>query len=207
MEYNKKASQSSIDTTVKNLRERGITAELVQNREAALEKIKSLIPKGVSVMNGSSMTLEQIGYIEYLKSAKHGWNNLHENIINEKDPVQQAVLRKQSVLSDYYLGSVHAFSEDGEMVIASATGSQLPHLVFTSANLILVAGVQKITPNLENALKRLEEYVFPLEDKRMKENYGPESGSMLSKVLIFNKEHPMMKRNVHVILVNEILGF
>jgi L-lactate utilization protein LutC len=156
-------------------------------------------------MNGSSRTLEQIGLIDYLNTDSHGWNNLHEAIHKEKDPVKQAVLRKQSVLSDYYLGSVHALAQTGELVVASGSGSQLPHLAFTSPNLILVVGGQKITPNVDAAIVRLKEHVFPLEDARMKEvGMG---GSSLSKYLVINREPAFLGRKVHIILVNEKLGF
>src|SRR6266478_2357503 len=138
MKYDTVATKESIDKTVKGLGSRNVLTTVVKNGAEALDKIKELIPQGASVMNGASTTLDQIGFIEYLKSGSHGWNNLHANILNEKDPAKQAVLRKQAVLSDYYLGSVHGLAETGEFVVASNSGSQLPHIVFTSPNLILV---------------------------------------------------------------------
>ncbi|MBI3495401.1 LUD domain-containing protein, partial [Candidatus Berkelbacteria bacterium] len=131
--------------------------------------------------------------------------NLHEEILKEKDPAKQAALRKQAVLSDYYLGSVHAIAETGEFVIASNSGSQLPHIVSTSPNLIFVVGTQKLTPNLNAALTRVRHYVLPLEDKRMKD--AGAGGSAISKLLIFEKEPTFMGRKVNVIFVNEKLGF
>jgi hypothetical protein len=108
-------------------------------------------------------------------------------------------------LSDYYLGSVHAVAETGQLVIASNSGSQLPHIVFTSPNIIFVVGAQKLAPNLDAALGRVREYVLPLEDQRMK-SVGM-GGSFISKLLIFEKEQPFMNRKVYVIFVNEKLGF
>jgi hypothetical protein len=64
-------------------------------------------------MNGASTTLQQIGYVDYLKEGKHGWNNLHDGILAEKDTAKQAELRKHSVVSDYYVGSVHALTDTG----------------------------------------------------------------------------------------------
>ncbi len=156
-------------------------------------------------MNGASVTLEQIGFVDYLKSGEHGWNNLHEGILAEKDPDKQKLLRNQAVLSDYYLGSVHALIETGEFVIASNTGSQLPHIVFTSPNLIFVVSTKKIVPSLPEAMKRLMEYVVPLEDKHMREKYGV--GTAPNKILTFNGESSSSKRNIKMILVNEDLGF
>ena len=187
------------------LGERGVEGIVVDNRVQALEKVKSLIPKGASIMNGSSRTLEEIGFIDYLKSGEHGWKNVHEEILLEKDSVKQAILRTQAVLSDYYLGSIHAIAQTGQFIIASNSGSQLPHIVFTSPNVILVAGTQKLVANLDAALARVHEYVFPLEDQRMKDvGMG---GSAISKLLIFEREPVFMGRKVHIIFVNEKLGF
>ncbi|HEX9721667.1 MAG TPA: lactate utilization protein [Candidatus Paceibacterota bacterium] len=205
MNYETLANPETIEKTINALALRGVEAVLVENRTEALEKVKSLVPVGASVMNGSSRTLEEVGFVDYLKSGTHGWKNLHEEILAEQDPTKQATLRKQSVLSDYYLGSVHAVAETGQLVIASNSGSQLPHLVFTSPNLILVVGTQKIMPNLDAALARVREYVLLLEDKRMKEvGMG---GSAISKLLIFEKEQAFMGRKVLVIFVKEKLGF
>ena len=203
--FNTLASQESIDKTVRELTANGFQAEVVENKTEALERIKALIPKGASIHNGGSTTLQEIGYIDYLKSDTHGWNNLHANILAEADPDKQGKLRRESAFSDYYLGSVHALSETGEMVIASNTGSQLPHLVFTSPNIILIVGTQKITPTLANAITRLEKYVIPLEDERAMNAY--KSHTMNTKTLILHKENPMMGRNVKIILVKEQLGF
>jgi len=205
MQYNTLASKEIVEKVVEALGKRNVEALIVENGSLALAKIKELIPKGASVMNGSSVTLEQIGFVDYLKLGEHGWNNLHEAIIAEKDPSKQSQLRKQAVLSDYYLGSVHALVETGEFVIASNTGSQLPHIVFTSPNLIFVVSTKKIVPTLADAMNRLMEYVVPLEDKHMKEKYGV--GTTPNKIVTFNGENPMLGMKVRMILVDEDLGF
>lgn len=205
MQYNQLASNESIQTTIGELAKHNIEAVVVDTKKGALEKVKELIPSGVSVMNGSSTTLIEIGFVDYLKEGKHGWNNLHEAILAESDPAKQGKLRKESVLSDYYLGSVHALSETGEFVVASNTGSQLPHIVFTSQNLLFVVGAQKIVPSLSEALKRLEEYVVPLENERSLKAYG--APTALNKIVIFKGESPMIGRKVKMIIVKESLGF
>ena len=205
MEYNTLKTKEVTTRVIEELTKRNVQAFTVESGKDALEKIKELIPAGASVMNGASVTLEQIGFVDYLKRGEHGWNNLHEGIIAEKDPAIQASLRKQAVLSDYYLGSVHALTEIGEYLIASNSGSQLPHIVFTSANLIFVVSTKKIVPNITEAMNRLMEYIMPIEDKHMKEKYGV--GTAANKILIVNGENPMMQRKVTMILVNEDLGF
>jgi len=205
MTFDTLASQETIAKVTTNLMGKGYIVTTVPSSQEALETIKALIPAGASVMNGSSKTLEQIGYIDYLKTEAHSWDNLHAKIVAEQDPQKQELLRRQSVLSDYYIGSVHALVENGEFVVASNTGSQLPHIVYTSPNLIFVVSTKKIVPTLDEALKRLEEYVIPLEDENMKTKYG--MGTQLSKLAIIKAESPFSTRNVHFLLVQENLGF
>ena len=205
MTYDTLATEESIQKATAALTDRGITVHLVGTKEEALEKVRGLIPEGAEVMTASSTTLDQIGFVDLLKSGTHPWKNLKDAIVAEKDPAKQAELRKQSVLSNYFLGSVHAIAESGQTVTASASGSQIPSYVFTSPNVIWVAGTQKIVPTLEDALDRVRDYVYPLEDKRMKD--AGQGGSVLSKMLIFEREPAFMKRAIHLIFVKEALGF
>ncbi len=205
MNYTTIASHEDITKTVEALKANGIEAHIVQTESEALSKIIELIPQGASVMNGSSRTLEQIGFVEYLKGGTHGWNNLHAGIVAETDEAKQAVLRKQAILSDYYLGSVHGLAQTGEFLVASNTGSQLPHIVYSSQNLIFVTGAQKIVPTLTDALNRLDDHVIPLENARMQGLYHMDT--QLSKVVLFKKENPFMGRKVQMIIVNKSLGF
>jgi len=198
------ATDDRVNRTRAGLAERGFEAHVVANGSEALELIKDLIPDGASVMNGSSRTLDQIGFVEYLKSGAHPWRDLHAEILAEDDETERARLRKQSVLADAYLGSVHALTEAGELVIASASGSQLPGIVFTADLVVLVASTKKIEADLASALGRLREHVHPLEDARMKSTGAP--GSVISKILIYER-HPGWGRTIHVILVSEDLGF
>jgi len=194
--------QETIDKTIRALNARGFKAELVSDRRAALEKVRSLIPNGAEVMTGSSKTLEEIGLANALASGDHPWNNLKARIVAEMDRERQMALRRMATFADYFLGSVHAITTDGQMVAGSASGSQLGAYAFGGKNLIIVAGTNKITEDLDEALLRLREHSVPLEDQRMKKLGFP--GTFLSKIFIYEGEH---QRNVHVLLVNEKLGF
>ncbi len=204
MKYDTLASENAIKKVMDAVKQRGLNAELVDTKEDALRRLQALIPQGAEVMTGSSTTLNQIGFTDLLKSGKHPWKNWKDMILSEKDGAKQMELRRKSVLAEYFLGSVHAIAETGEMVIASASGSQLPSYVFTSNNVIWVAGTQKIVPALPDAIKRVREYVFPLEDARMKKEGA--AGSTIGKLLIFEKEI-IPARKLTLILVNEKLGF
>ncbi len=204
MNYNSLSPKETIEKTIAALKKRGVNAELVNTRAEALEKIKTKIPTGAEVMTGSSITLEEIGFIDLLKSGQHQWNNLKDKIIAEKDPLTQSKLRQNSVTADYFLGSIHAITEEGEILVASATGSQLPSYVFSSNHVIWVVGAQKIVPTLADGFERIYKYVFPLEDQRMKNAGYP--GSVIGKILLFERE-TLPDRQLSLIFVNEILGF
>lgn len=205
MQYNKLTDKKTLDETVSALKKHGYDIDIVKNGQEALEKIKQSIPENASVMNGSSTTLAQIGFVDYLKSGVHKWNNLHASIIAEKDPIKQAQLRRQAILSDYYLGSVHALAKNGEFIIASNSGSQLPYIVYTSPNLIFVVSTKKIVASLDDGIKRLEQHVIPLEDKRMMSVYKMHTNPR--KILMFKSESPMGGRKIKFILVEQDLGF
>lgn len=205
MTFTSLADENMLNKTVSSLEGKKYTVTTVENGKTALEKIKDIIPQGSSVMNGSSVTLESVGYQDYLKSDDHKWRDLHAEISAEDDKEKRDNLRRQSVLSDYYLGSVHALVQTGEFVIASNSGSQLPHVVYTSPNLILVVSTKKIVGSLDEAMKRLYEHVVPLEDKHMMDLYQVHTTP--NKVLIFNGEKEGSTRKIHFILVKEDLGF
>jgi len=204
MDYNILAANEVIIKTIAALKERNISAQLVNNKSEALEAVKKLLPDGAEIMTGGSRTLEQIGFVEILQSGKHPWNSFKDKIFAEKDPAKQGRLRQESCLAEYFLSSVHAVTEQGEIFIASYSGSQLPSCIFTSNNVIWVVGTQKIVPNFEEGMKRVQEYVLPLEDARMKSIGMP--GSKIGKLLIF-KEEPLPFRKIHLVFVNEALGF
>ena len=102
MDYTTIPSPETVNATMIAFKARNFEPILVNTKEEALETIKGLIPTSASVMNGASETLKQIGFIDYLKEGPHGWNNLHEAILKETDPVKQAEMRRQALLSDYY---------------------------------------------------------------------------------------------------------
>jgi L-lactate utilization protein LutC len=158
----------------------------------------------VSVMTGSSTTLDQIGFNSLLKSGAHPWVNLKERVLAEKDPQKQAMLRKQATMADYFVGSAQAVTLNGQLVSGSGSGGQIAAYAYGAKNIILVIGTHKITSDLDEAMRRLREHCVPLEDKRMKGLGWP--GTILSKIFIYEKE-PHKDMDAWVILVNEPLGF
>lgn len=193
-----------VQATAAAIQARGIRVEIVATAAAALAKIHTLIPAGSSIMTGGSKTLRDIGLEDQLIAKDHPWINLKDEILAQTDPVMQMELRTKSILAPYFLGSVQSIVQTGEILIASASGSQLASYAFSSRNIIWVAGVQKIVPTLEDGLRRIRDYALPIEDQRMKTLGYP--GSLLAKTLIIEHEPAQMQRNVNLILVNEPVG-
>jgi hypothetical protein len=206
MEFDTPATKEVITTTIEALSARGITAEVVQTRPEALARLRALIPAGAAISTGASISLKEIGFEELLVSGSHPWKNLKAEYLAEKDPARQTLLRRQSTLADYYLGSVHAVSQTGEVVIASMTGSQISPYAYAARNVIWVVGAQKITPNLDEAVRRVREYVLPHEDKRLRDSTGGKMGSMIGKLLIFEREAAFLGRKISLIFVAQKTG-
>lgn len=182
------------------LAENGITAEIVANREEAKDRVTALLPKGAEVMDMTSVTLTETGIQEeILNSGKYKpVKKLLEQETNEERK------RQLGAAPDYAVGSVHAVTQDGHVLIASNTGSQLPAYVYGAKHVIWVVGAQKIVKNTDEGMKRIYEYVLPLEADRARKAYGA-PGSNVSKLLIISKE--VNPRRLHMILVKEHLGF
>lgn len=206
MDYDTLPSTDRIHRTVEAVNARGINAVFVETKEDALAHMLSIIPAGSVVMTGGSVTLQQIGFEALLISGDHPWRNFKADLLAEPDPVRQAAMRREGTMAEFFLGSVNALAESGELVFASGSGSQLPAYAYNSRNIIWVVGAQKITPTLDDAMRRIREYALPMEDQRQR-SMGNKNGSYIGKVLIFEKELPYMRRNLNMILVNEVLGF
>jgi len=193
---------TTIRKTVENLKKNNINVIIVDTKEQAKETISSLIPHGSEVMNMTSITVDTIGVTEeVLHSGKY---NAVRNTFAKMDRATQGKeMRKLGSVPDYATGSVHAITQDGHVLIASASGSQLPAYIYGAEHVIWVAGAQKIVKDLNEGMKRIYEYSFPLENKRALKAYG--SGSNVRKILIVNSE-PRPNR-VTMVLIKESIGF
>ncbi|MEI6886999.1 MAG: lactate utilization protein [bacterium] len=195
--------QSIIDNSVKNLIDHGFDTEVVETKEDALAAILSYIPEGSEIMTGSSTTLDQIGFTNYLTTNTTKFNNLGASVWAENDADKRNVLRRKSETADYFLSSVNAVTEDGKLVAVDLSGSRVGAFAFSAGHLVLVVSTFKIVKDLNLAMERIQEYVFPLENERAKKAYGANSG--FGKWVILERE--IQKGRIHVVLVNEILGF
>jgi L-lactate utilization protein LutB len=203
LKWNTIPSPDTVDRTVHEIEARGIKVIRSAGGKDALAVLKEIIPPGAEVMNGSSTTLTEIGYEEYIAGGKSGWTVLHDLIRAENDDRKRADLRRKSVAADYFISGANAISRTGEIVACDASGSRVGAWPFAAGHLILVVGINKIVPTLEDALKRVREYAYRLENVRALKAYG--TPSVIGKCVILAHEKNIGR--VTLILVNEPLGY
>jgi len=201
--WNRIPFAGDVEETVRAVQNRGIQVMLAENGARALLILTSLIPPGSEVMNGSSTTLIEIGYEDLLKSGRAGWKDLHAVITAENDEKKRAELRRKSVAADYFVSGANAIARTGEIVACDASGSRVGAWPFAAGHLVIVCGVNKIVPTLDDALRRVREYAYPLENARAMKAYG--TPSQIGKCVILASEKTPGRTTL--ILVKETLGY
>lgn len=200
--YDQLASQEQIDMTVAALKANGMEAMTATTGNDAKAKLLAMIPQGVSVMNMTSVTLDTISVATEI--AEGGmYDPVRAKLMDKATPADRK--RELGAAPEWTIGSVHALTTDGKLIIASNTGSQLPAYAYGAAHVIFVVSAQKIAKDLDEGMKRLYEHVLPLESERANKAYNITSGSFISKLLIINRE--IQPGRITVIIVNEKLGF
>ena len=201
--WNQQPSDNVVSQTVEAIAQRGIAVVRAKNAKIALEMLKDLIPSEAEVMHGSSTTLVEIGYDAYVNSDESRWKDLHRVIVAENDGQKRRDLRRKSVTADYFISGANAIAQSGEIVACDRSGSRVGAWLYAAAHLILVSGTNKITPTLDDALRRVWEYAFPLENARAKRTYG--APSQIGKCAILANEET--DGRVTLILIDESLGY
>lgn len=184
------------------LTKHGFTVEILDGAADARARVEELVPEGAVVFTGASETLRLSGIDDDLNKSGR-----YDSVKARAQTLDRATQRKEiwAALSapDVVVGSVAAVTETGSLVVGSASGSQLPGYAGAAARAIWVVGAQKVVPDLDAALRRIEEHCLPLENERAKKVYGVPSA--LNRVLILNGEHEA-GRGV-VLLIREAIGF
>jgi LUD domain len=201
-EFSRLASDQQIRAVVDALERNGIAASIVASGEAAREAVRSVLPVGAEVYNNTSRTLEIIGVAEDVESSGL-YQPLRLRLYQMDREMQGREMRQLSAAPDWVVGSAHAVTEGGSILIASASGSQLGPIVSGAGQVVLIIGGQKVVSDLETGLRRINEYCFPLEDIRARQAYGVPSG--VNNVLVINKV--ITPGRITAILVSEQLGF
>ena len=196
------ASDESIERAGAALAAAGMTAMVVASGEEARLAVENLLPYNAEVFNNTSRTLEAIGVAEDIERSGR-YQALRLRLYQMDREMQQQEMRHLVASPDYVVGSAHAVTEEGSLLVASASGSQLGPIVSGGGHVILVVGGQKIVADVAMGLRRIYEYCLPLEDHRAREAYGVGSG--VNNVLIVNRS--IAPGRITVILVRESLGF
>jgi len=202
MDYTKIPSKDIINKTVQALKENGMEVFIVGDREKAKRKILDLIPRGAEIMNMTSVTLESLGIVKELENSDY--ELVKEKLAIMDRETQGREMQKLGAAPEWAIGSVHAITQDGKIMIASNTGSQIPAFVYGADHVIFVVGMQKIVKDLDQGFNRIYEHSLVLESERARKAYGV-SGSNVSKILIVNRE--IKPNRIHIILIPEVLGF
>ncbi len=201
-EFGKLASEERIEKAEKALQENGFKVEVSENSQEAKKKVLELLPKEAEVFTMTSQTLEAIGLDKEINESGK-YNAVRPKLSAMDRNTQAREMAKLGASPDWVVSSIHAVTEDGHLLIASNSGSQLSAEAYAGGKIIFVVGTQKIVKDTQEGLRRIYEYSYPLEDKRAQKAYGMRSN--VSKILIINKE--IMPERITIILVKEKLGF
>lgn len=195
-----------IAQVVEKLNTNNFSTVVVETGEQAKKKVLEMIPEGAEVLVNTSITLETIGVMDEIDNSGK-YNSVRKKYMVLDHKTQADEIRKLRSVQDIALGSVHAVTKNGQLMIASNSGSQLPGEVFAAKQVFFVIGAQKIVSDIQEGEKRIFEHSLPLETVRARKAYGlPDTwNSFPSKILIYNRE-PVAGR-VHVIIVKEVLGY
>jgi acyl-CoA hydrolase len=194
--------EPALQATVVALEEHGFSVEVVGDLDAARQAVLALIPEGSSVMTNASVTLQETGIADAINDGGGRWESARNKMFALDFATQGQQMKAIGGQPDYALGSVHAVTPDGTLVIASASGSQLASYVWGAANVIFVIGAQKLVPTLAAAHERIYQHSLPLEDVRAQAAYGQHS--QVAKILEIHQELP---GRIRVVLIRQQVGF
>src|SRR6202022_510398 len=201
-EFAELASDKQLDAAAAALERNGISSSVVDSGEQARNAVRSIIPIGAEVFNNTSRTLESIGIAEDIERSGL-YQPLRPRLYQMDREMQAREMRQLAATPDYVVGSVHALTEEGSLLIASASGSQLGPVASGAGQVILVIGAQKIVRDVAAGMRRIYEYCYPLEDARARQAYGVPSG--VNNILVINKV--VTPGRITAIIAKERLGF
>jgi YkgG family uncharacterized protein len=196
------ADDASVKRATAALEANGINVLRAADSAEARRIVLSLIPDGARVHHGASKSLQETGILEAIGKSDR-YEQVRPRILTMDRKTQADEIRRLAASPDVMLGSVHAVTETGSLITASAGGSQLGPYASGAGRVILVVGTQKIVSDVEEGLRRVYDYSLALENARAQMAYG--MNSAVNKVLIINRE--VVPGRITVVFVDEVLGF
>ena len=197
------ASEERIQRTAESLAQNGFLVHVVDSPPDARKLVESLLPLDKSIFTASSQTVKLSGLDEAINGPGTKYKSLRQEIAKLDRSTQFREQIKMGAAPDIVVGSVHAITESGRVLVASASGSQLAPYAAGAEVVIWVVGSQKLVKDLDDAMRRVEHYSYPLEDARMHETMDRPSN--LAKILIVNRE--LFPGRTTIVLVREPIGF
>lgn len=201
-DFNVAVDAETLERAAAALRERGFETQVASDLPAARVAVVAMIPAGAAVLTATSKTLQEVGIAEDIDESGR-FDSLRRKLMSLDIRTQRDEMRRLGGVPDVVVGSVQAITEDGIVVCASATGSQLGPYAYGAGRVIWVVGAQKIVPDLPAAFRRIREHCHPLEDERARRVYGQPSS--ISKALVVEAER--FPGRTSVVLVPDVLGF
>lgn len=192
-----------LSKTEKALIARGIKVMVAQTAADARKLFFQIVPEGAEVLQGNSLSLAQCGISEQLNNGKY--ISLRSKIEAITDAKERTLARRRLKGPEFGTGSVHAVTEEGQLVIASSSGSQLGFYAYGAEKLVLVVGTQKIVGDLKEAMERINKYALPLVNEDVYNRYEVARGVAVNKLLII--EHETTPNRITLIFVKENVGF
>lgn len=196
------APEERLDRAAAALTAHGFTAEILDGAAAARARVRDLIPEGAAVFTGASETLRLSGIAEDINAGDR-YHALRPRLLAMDRATQADEIRRLGAAPDVAVGSVHAVTETGSLVIASGSGTQLPGYAGGAARAVWIVGAQKVVPDLDAALRRVQEHCLPLENARTQKAHGWPSA--INRLLILNAEFQPGRGTV--LLLRETIGF
>jgi hypothetical protein len=200
-EFTSPAPEATIQRVAVALRANNVDAQVVDTGEDARRLVLEMVPEGAEVHSGKSKTLQDLGLFQELFESGR-YDSVRARYMKMDRQTQGREIRKLMAAPDYMLGSVQAVTEGGDLVVASASASQLAAYASGAGRLILVVGSQKIVRDLDQAMRRIELHVFPYEDAMVRERMN--ISTFIGKLLIIRRE--WVDARITVILVREPAG-
>ena len=200
-DYSAPASADELEALAQRLRERNFEVIIVQDGEEAKAEVLRRIPDGATVNSGKSKTLEDAGLFTAMMESDR-FDFVRKRTSKMDRTTHGDEIRRIWASPDVMVNSAHAVTEAGQIVITSASGSQIGPVASGAGKLILVIGSQKIVPDLDAAFRRIKEQVFPYEDARLRETMGVPT--RITRTLILDEDYRPGRTTI--ILVREPIG-
>lgn len=154
----------NIEKTIEALRAHNMDVYLAKDKGEAKKIALSLIPEGATCASGGSVTLDETGIIEELKSGKYVYIDRY---IPTLTPEERVAAMKRALTADYYFMSANAITENGELYNVDGNSNRVAALLYGTGSVIVVAGKNKIVKDLEAAILRVKTVAAPKNAARL----------------------------------------